>query len=372
MGWRRSWSFRPGNDGRTVDRHEEAIMKIHPLFKLLAVVIGLGSGSAHSATSYRFTFPNFPGASVTIPAGINDQGEITGSYAVPPARPYVGSNAYLWSNGVFHTIDRPGAKLTQPYGINNQGEVVGDYFIGEGHDNFVRSPNGTYSDFDLTPVTGGFPGTGTLVASNTKGWKVGIFDEKGFENGGSFLWRPFPLPNGTFTTIGGTFPLNGTPLPLVSDINDNGVVAGSFGNRGFITSLPARLEDFTPVLYPGALATQINGIDDKGDVVGTFQANDPKNSIRGFIRTARGAFSELNFPNGYSFDNGAGPADINDDGVIVGAVRDAAGNLRGFEAFPIPEPRLGIFLSIGLAMLGVAAMQSRRLRSVARTIATVI
>jgi hypothetical protein len=40
---------------------------------------------------------------------------------VPPAQ------GFLFDNGVYTTIDAPGASTTIPFGINNRGQIVGTY-----------------------------------------------------------------------------------------------------------------------------------------------------------------------------------------------------------------------------------------------------
>lgn len=69
---------------------------------------------------------DFPGASVTYAAGINDGDQIVGGYRDTNSLVH----GYLLSNGNFTTIDFPGAFYTYVWGINNNGKVVGYYFDG--------------------------------------------------------------------------------------------------------------------------------------------------------------------------------------------------------------------------------------------------
>jgi probable HAF family extracellular repeat protein len=87
-----------------------------------------------------FTSIDVPDAEGTIPAGINDQGQIVGFYTDT-----LGSHhGFLLDNGTFTTIDAPfpGVILTDAYGINNQGQVVGRFITnGSGDHGFVATPH---------------------------------------------------------------------------------------------------------------------------------------------------------------------------------------------------------------------------------------
>ncbi len=75
----------------------------------------------------RFTRFDVPGASSTLPLGINDRGRVVGFYA-DPARPNgVGGSFLREPDGDIRRIDVPDAFVTQAHDINNRGEVVGFY-----------------------------------------------------------------------------------------------------------------------------------------------------------------------------------------------------------------------------------------------------
>jgi probable HAF family extracellular repeat protein len=72
-----------------------------------------------------FTTISAPGATVaTLPLGINNHGQIVGSYFDDVRR-----HGFLLSNGTFTTTTASGAFLeTLPFGIDDSGRVVGFYF----------------------------------------------------------------------------------------------------------------------------------------------------------------------------------------------------------------------------------------------------
>ena len=64
------------------------------------------------------------GLYTTVARGINDSSQIVGySYGYPDGM----HHAFLMTEGVFTTFDVPGATMTEAYGINNAGEIVGTY-----------------------------------------------------------------------------------------------------------------------------------------------------------------------------------------------------------------------------------------------------
>ncbi len=92
-----------------------------------------------------FTTFDVPGATATYAYGLNDLGQVTGSY---------GSHGFLWAPGSgFTTFDPPGSVGTDPSGVNNAGAAVGFFLnpsLGYRNEGFVRNPDGTYTIFDVT------------------------------------------------------------------------------------------------------------------------------------------------------------------------------------------------------------------------------
>jgi uncharacterized membrane protein len=90
-----------------------------------------------------------PGAIYTSPFGINDAGTVVGGYADPTnctdpttCVPH-GDHGFVYTAGIFDTIDVPGAYYTDVYGINDAGQIVGSYGDATGDYGFVATPNAT-------------------------------------------------------------------------------------------------------------------------------------------------------------------------------------------------------------------------------------
>jgi probable HAF family extracellular repeat protein len=123
----------------------------------------------------------------TIPNGINDADQIVGSYD---------SHGFLFSRGVYTTLDDPAASatgFTEPHGINNLGQIVGTYQDAHGQHGFLYS-GGTYTNFDVPSVNGQTYAYGI----NDAGQIVGSYLSNGF-HGFLLTITPNPPPPGGTT-----------------------------------------------------------------------------------------------------------------------------------------------------------------------------
>jgi probable HAF family extracellular repeat protein len=79
-----------------------------------------------------YTTLDVPGVTFTAATGINDAGQIVGSYIAADGN----FHGFLLSEGIYTLVDVPGATSTFIYGINNAGQIVGSY---DGH-GFLATP----------------------------------------------------------------------------------------------------------------------------------------------------------------------------------------------------------------------------------------
>jgi probable HAF family extracellular repeat protein len=102
----------------------------------------------------ELTIISFPGAQGgTAPASINNAGVIVGTFEIgtgpPEGTPINDTQGFMWKDGNFTTIDVPGAQDTLPAKINDNGAIVGTYLDStDGAHGFAFS-NGQFFDIEL-------------------------------------------------------------------------------------------------------------------------------------------------------------------------------------------------------------------------------
>jgi len=134
---------------------------------------------------------NFPGADSTIVAGLNNAGELVGTYRI-------GNTMYgfIDNGGNFTSISVPGAFGTVVTGVNNGGELVGYYFDSGGRHAFVESGSNLIT-FDL-PQHAPEDNATTGAGINDYGQVTGYWQRGGTT---SFVATPTPEP-GTLGLVG--------------------------------------------------------------------------------------------------------------------------------------------------------------------------
>jgi probable HAF family extracellular repeat protein len=75
-----------------------------------------------------FTAINPAGATVTIPAGINNSGVVVGTFIDASNK----THGFIYKGGVFLQIDHPNASSTTADGIDDKNEIVGTYIAADG------------------------------------------------------------------------------------------------------------------------------------------------------------------------------------------------------------------------------------------------
>lgn len=197
------------------------------------------------------------------------------------------------------------------YGINDRGDTVGLSRRVAGEDRGLLVSNGTAIDYQ-------YPGSTntTFQGINNRGEIVGtsvIFANATVER------RMFVFRNGAFAPLP---PLPAGYLPLVaSGINNLGDIVGTAFNlasAGQFTGFLLRGGKYTFIDVPGAASTFASGINEKGDIVGYYQAASGSGN-RGFL-LSNGQYSWLDMP-GVTETT---PIGLNNQGGVVGGyfVRD--------------------------------------------------
>jgi uncharacterized membrane protein len=229
---------------------------------------------------------------------INDSGKIVGFYNLPDGS----AKGYQLSGRTFKDVIYPGAFITVPYGINKSGMIVGAYCVSQACDDThgFTLKGTTYATLD-------FPGgtNNSVNGANAAGDIVGIYQTP------DYVFHGYLLHRGVFTSFDGpgagylTWPAainkQGTIVGFVQDPLDN--------DHGFIVQNGA----ITPFDYPGASSTQLNGINDSGDILGGYTTDNVV--WHGFVLSG-GNYTVFDIP--FPGTSNTAPYGINNKRQIVG------------------------------------------------------
>src|ERR1700761_2343434 len=174
----------------------EIVMKFSTLLVAPALGAALVAGAlAQTATTvhYNYATLNYPGASSTSPAWINNHNEVVGTYTDSSQN----THGFKWQNGTFTNIDFPGALATYPSGVNDSGIIVGTYILGSATHGF-KLQNGVFTTIDYP----GFVGSSGAIGINNAGTIVGNFGNS----------QGYVLTNGTFKVLDAPQLNSGEPI----------------------------------------------------------------------------------------------------------------------------------------------------------------
>jgi len=287
-------------------------MKSPNLIRVTALFLAVLAYSISPALAATFFTINYPGASATTPYGINDVGQIVGTYSDVNGV----IHGFVWILGSFTTIDVPGSPQTQARGINRRGDIVGIYRGTDGFDHGFLLSDGAFTTIDVPAASNTM-----LHGINDRGQIVGQYIGTGIHG--------FVFDRGSFTEIAHT---GGLTAPF--GINLSGQITGVFGNggnenQGFLLSKNA----FSTFDFPSAEYTVAFGINSQGEIVGEYATTS---TTWGFLRAKDGAtFTQIVYPSGADPTRSTSAFGINRFGVIVGSY-NTEGNFssQGFVMLP--------------------------------------
>jgi hypothetical protein len=276
--------------------------------------------------------------------GINDSGTIAGYFGSgQPGHPNKGyvipsrsmqSRQFDWgrtSQPSFVNENFPGSAQTQVTGLNNTGATVGFWADAAG-DNFgFYKAHGQYHIANFPTSNVASPSFDQLLGVNDFGLAVGVYaDGQGINHG--YLYdirthRYAQLPD----------PAGDTNVTAAA-INDRGCIAGfgtnAAGNtEGFLRRLDGQVIHLD---VPGATTTQATGVNNRNEVVGNYTVvtgtgTSASTMTYGFVWSQDSGFQTVNDPNGVGATTING---VNDRGQVVGFYTDSNGNADGFVGRP--------------------------------------
>lgn len=256
--------------------------------------------------------------------GINNYGLIAGYFGSGMAGH---PNKGYTFNGSFQSENFPGSAQTQVTSLNNSGVTVGFWankaganfgFYTAGHRHFRIADYPTMNPAK-TPID-------QLLGVNDHDLAVGFYTTANGTNHGysynirTHHYRPITVAGDTNVTA--------------TSINHPGDVAGFATNAGGAIEGFAKLADGRTVHLdvPGATTTQALGINDGDEVVGDYMVGTGSSATTaGFVWAPGFGFETINDPNGVGATTING---VNDRGTIVGFYTDSSGNTDGLVAKP--------------------------------------
>jgi hypothetical protein len=231
------------------------------------------SGVDHNTHGYVYrdgAFTNidapFDGAGNTRLTGINDWGDIVGTYEVG-----IHTFGFLYDGSVFTTLDLNGGV---PTSINNQGQIVG-YVVGATTVHGLLYDRGTVTIFDI-------PGHAKTSATdiNNGGNMIGYYQD-GFIHGSFLMDRA-----GTLTLLNA--PFSSPADTTATGINSSKQIVGSYmaWESGRPIGLHAFLYDAGEFVSidgpPGTRELEFGRINERGQIIGLL--TDAAN-VHGFLAT---------------------------------------------------------------------------------------
>jgi hypothetical protein len=331
---------------RAPDAHTPAAESMTLVSKTqLALALLFAMAAAHADPgSYNFTPVVYPGSTATVVLGINNSGQISGEYS--------GTNAFTGTlGGSLTSFAYPNASSTSLSGINNFGQAAGTAFTSSTSSiGFILGAGGTAIPLSIPNAVyvaaNSINDSGTIVGEYTPGT-----NPQGNTAGFSLQ------ANGTFTPI--NYP--GASNTAANGINDGGVVVGDYTRNGMgygFTLSPSGT--FSSASFNG-LDTVLYGINSGGAAVGWYI--DAAGNSEGLV-DKNGALSTFDYPGALSTQLFG----INDRGQIAGtavAPVEINGNPGyeqiGFVASPVPLPGTGWLLFSGLVGLWVSGRRRTQL-----------
>ena len=300
--------------------------------------------TASAATTETFvpTTIQYPGSTATAARGINNSGEIVGTYSCATAcvNPVTGetstpgTHGFLLQDGVYTRLDVPGGTGTTARGISEQGAVVGHYNVGAVTHGFAYADGQYIYPIDVPAELFDDPSSNArntlAIRISPQGDLVGCFHEGSATMTTMHGWV---LRNGQFTALNTPHTPGDTtsrdPDTMNNGIAPTGEIVGFYLSMGvsYVADSSGIRETFT---FEGNLFTLAWDVNPRGDVVGT-RGDNPAETVgapvhpRGFLRTKHGEYRTLEVLGA----SGTQVFGINSARDVVGAYTDATGT-HGF------------------------------------------
>ena len=298
-------------------------MKRETVFVLVLVALA----ASVYAQQFKFTSIDFPGAIVTAARGINNHGDIAGSYRIPGSP----RQAMLLKKGKFIPLapPAPDASFSEATSINDRGDVTGQWGDANGFFHGFLLSDGVLTILDVPGATDTF-----ALGVNDSGLVAGYWDLLD-PNGNTLAVYGFTWKDGGFVDMQINFP--GAAGSGLFGVNSRGDLSGVWlpdlnGSieHGFVCPKSAPCFSYDASVSGNDL-TQGDGINAHGQVAGV--SCDTTVFVCHAFLVAGGTLTSFDFPG--AAGTGTLAYGINSAGQIVGRYYDPDGNFHGFLAQPV-------------------------------------
>jgi len=287
-------------------------MRIPPFLTSLALTITAATFAEAQTTDMcsvtgtltgTFTEIAVPGATTTSVSGINNMGQIVGSFSDATGN----FASFILDRGIFSLLNGPDDVSLFPSAINNAGVVVGQFFD-DGYHGFIWDRS-TLTQLDV-------PGASATSALgiNDRGVVTGVYLTPGGEDG---IEHGFIYDHGQYTTV--DYP--GAGGTTVLDIDNTGLVLGGAFVAPNVVSFLYKDGGFTELPQCGS-GLFLRSYTRPGQIVGFVRTG--LNLTQGAEVTGRGLLT-LQYP-GSEFTSVVGGTS---SGHLVGLYQDAV-NVHSF------------------------------------------
>jgi len=322
----------------------------HMLRRTTGIVVAIGVFVSVQLVGAATDFTYIPIDLVGTAYGVNNAGQIVGVF-----RDVTGSHGLLLDGDTFTPIDVPDAVpgTTVVHGINDSGYMVGNFRDPPPHAPFPRGF--LYRDdfellrFEQAVEVLGINDDGYLVGrsccergGNPEGFIIGPDGSRQFFNVPESPWDwasginsvgqivgTFLVPSAAPTSLDGLLYLNGVYNPSGETSTSPAELTPGFTFAAYLYSEG----EFTRFSVPGASRTDANGINDAGQIVGSYQ--DGAGSHGFFLDSDGTTFTSIDFPGATS----TLAYGINNAGEIVGSYTSSDGTPHAFAAYPTGPQR---------------------------------
>lgn len=285
---------------------------------LTVALLACSSMFAQQQKSVTYTFEDitYPKDTFVQLLGVNDAGTIAGYHGAS-----VNQGFMLTLPNTFTTENYPKSMMTQVIAINNNTDVAtGGFYVDQANvtHGFLHC-NGKWTTVD-------FPGTtfNQILGLNDIAQAAGYYQDAA----GNFHPYIYGRTGGTFEEI----VLPNTVSAQATGINNSQIIVGFYLDSNNVShGWELNAGTYTTLNFPGSTSTQALGINNNSEIVGSY--TDSANAMHGF-HYAKGVWTSIDDPNGVGITLVNG---INDKGTIVGFYAISSTVNTGFVGTPSAE-----------------------------------